>query len=112
MTSIGALQRVYAPARTQTKRRVKKTSAPNRLGENLRALHGAPMLNGPHGKAVQRCQIETDANSVSFESGMSSRFVAQVPGQMLPSSSDAARAMRAYAESKGCDADIRFVRFL
>src|SRR5258706_13433893 len=112
MTSIAALQRVYVPPRTQSKRRVKKASAPNRLGENLRPLHGAPILNGPHRQPVQQCQIETDANSVSFESGMSSRFVAQVLGQMLPSSSDAARAMRAYAESKGCDPDIRFVRFL
>jgi len=112
MTSIGAVQQFYGPARTQAQRRVKKTSAPNRLGKNLRPLPGTSFMNGPHEKPTQACHIETGADSASFESGMSSRFVAQVLGQVLPSSSDAARAMRAYAESKGCDPDIRFVRFL
>jgi hypothetical protein len=112
MTSIGAVHYVYAPARTLAQRRVKKTSAPNRLGKNLRPLPGSPFMNGPHENPARTCQIETGINSASFESGMSSRFVAQVLGQVLPSSSDAARAMRAYAESKGRDPDIRFVRFL
>jgi len=38
--------------------------------------------------------------------------VAQVLGQALPSTSDAARAMRAYAKAKGRDPDARFIRFL
>ena len=112
MTSIGAVTPVYVLPRAETKRRVKKASASNHLGENLRPMHGAPMLNAPREKPAKACQIETAVNSASFESGMSSRFVAQVLGQMLPSSSEAARAMRAYAESKGCDPDTRFVRFL
>jgi hypothetical protein len=112
MTSIGTVLRVYAPARTQTRRPVKKPRVSNGLGDNLRPLHGASLATGLHENPAQACQIETGAHSGSLERGMGSPIVAQVLGQILPSSSDAARIMRAYAESKGCDPDIRFVRFL
>ena len=112
MTSISTVFRVNAQARTQTRRPVKKLRAPNGLADNLRSMHGAQSLTGPHEKPVQACQIGAGEHSGAFESGMRSRFVAQVLGQVLPSSSDAARVMRAYAECKGCDPDIGFVRFV
>jgi hypothetical protein len=112
MTSISTVLRVNAQARTQTRRPVEKLRVPNGLADNLRSVHGAQFLTGPREKPAHGCQIETAEHSDALESGMSSCFVAQVLGQVLPSSSDAARVMRAYAECKGCDPDIGFVRFV
>src|ERR1700704_133140 len=43
-----------------------------------------PLPTGRHEKPAQACQNETGAHSGAFESGMSSRFVAQVLRQYCP----------------------------
>lgn len=105
MTSSRSVQNVYAPVRVAIRRRVQKSNGPSRLGDELRASDRPSLIN------------ESDAPSrigtySSAEPSLASRFVAQVLGQALPSTSDAARAMRAYAKAKGRDPDARFIRFL
>jgi|SRR6185295_1814708 len=108
MSSTVPVKNVYAPTRIAIRRRVQKPNASSRLAKESRA--GGELYLLKEGDAVSR--FETFSTLQSAESGTSSRFVAQVLAQVMPSTSDAARAMRAYARARGCDPDARFIRFL
>src|SRR6185503_15737350 len=98
MTSSAPVQNVYGPARTVIRRRVEKPHGSSRLGKESRASEALHLIND--GDGTSRFGTSTPT--------IASRFVAQVLGQALPSTSDAARAMREYAKANGRDPDARF----
>ena len=108
MTSTAPVKNVYAPARIAVRRRVQKSNGSSRLAQESRPAGELYLLKD----VAAPSRFETFATLHAVEAGTSSRFVAHVLAQVMPSTSDAARAMRAYGQAKGRDPDARFIRFL